>query len=77
MGSVSTLGSVSALGSVNLKNVKIAEKSLKLLQILANFVGHKKTVTGFRYPRACRFRKYQFENKVTGAPPTNFFQNVI
>jgi hypothetical protein len=30
MGSVSTWGSVSALGSVNLKNVKIAEKSLKL-----------------------------------------------
>jgi hypothetical protein len=21
-----------------------------------------KTVTDFRYPRACRFRKYQFEN---------------
>jgi hypothetical protein len=24
---------------------------------------YKKTVTGFRYPRACRFRKYQFENR--------------
>jgi hypothetical protein len=23
---------------------------------------YKKTVTGFRYPRACRYRKYQFEN---------------
>jgi hypothetical protein len=40
---------------------------------------YKKTVTGFRYPRACRFRKYQFENRswVMGAPSTNFFQNVI
>jgi hypothetical protein len=26
---------------------------------------NKKTVTGFRYPRACRFRKYQFENRST------------
>jgi hypothetical protein len=24
---------------------------------------YKKTVTGFRYPRACRFRKYQLENR--------------
>jgi hypothetical protein len=24
---------------------------------------YKKTVTGCRYPRACRFRKYQFENR--------------
>jgi hypothetical protein len=23
---------------------------------------YKKTVTGFRYPRACRIRKYQIEN---------------
>jgi hypothetical protein len=23
----------------------------------------KKTVTDFKYPRACRFRKYQIENK--------------
>jgi hypothetical protein len=26
-------------------------------------VVNKKTVTGFRYPRACRIRKYQFENR--------------
>jgi hypothetical protein len=24
---------------------------------------NKKTVTGFRYPRACRIRKYQIENR--------------
>jgi hypothetical protein len=24
---------------------------------------YKKTVTAFEYPRACRFRKYQFENR--------------
>jgi hypothetical protein len=24
---------------------------------------YKKTVTGFEYPRACRFRKYQIENR--------------
>jgi hypothetical protein len=24
---------------------------------------YKKTVTGFRSPRTCRFRKYQFKNR--------------
>jgi hypothetical protein len=40
---------------------------------------YKKTVTGFRYPRACRIRKYQIENRLQSLvpPSTNFFQNVI
>jgi hypothetical protein len=25
---------------------------------------NQKTVTDFRYPRACRFRKYQIENRL-------------
>jgi hypothetical protein len=33
-------------------------------------------VTDFGYPRACRFRKYQIEKLVVGAPSTNFCQNV-
>jgi hypothetical protein len=38
-------------------------------------VVNKKTVTGFRYPRACRIRKYQFENRSwEGFLPT-FFKN--
>jgi hypothetical protein len=39
---------------------------------------YKKTVTGFRYTRAGRFRKYQFENRSWelpwGAPSTIFFK---
>jgi hypothetical protein len=39
---------------------------------------HFNKITVFGYPRACRFRKYQFENRsIMGAPSTNFFQNVI
>jgi hypothetical protein len=30
---------------------------------LTQLTSHSKTVTGFRYPRACRIRKYQFENR--------------
>jgi hypothetical protein len=37
-------------------------------------VGYKKTVTGFRYPRACRFRKYQFENRSWELPLPTFFK---
>jgi hypothetical protein len=29
---------------------------------------YKKTVTGFRYPRACRIRKYQIENRLPSNP---------
>jgi hypothetical protein len=35
---------------------------------------NKKTVTGFRYPRACRFRKYQFENRSWELPLPTFFK---
>jgi hypothetical protein len=35
---------------------------------------YKKTVTGFRYPRACRFRKYQFENRSWEFPLPTFFK---
>jgi hypothetical protein len=35
---------------------------------------NKKTVTGFRYPRACRFRKYQFENRSWELPLSTFFK---
>jgi hypothetical protein len=40
---------------------------------------HHAEVTDFGYPRACRFRKYQIENRYPdrGAYSTNFFQNVI
>jgi hypothetical protein len=34
----------------------------------------QKTVTGFRYPRACRFRKYQFENRSWELPLPTFFK---
>jgi hypothetical protein len=37
-------------------------------------VGYKNTVTGFRYPRACRFRIYPSTNSTNS---TNFFQNVM
>jgi hypothetical protein len=30
---------------------------------LTQLTSHSKTVTGFRCPRACRIRKYQFENR--------------
>jgi hypothetical protein len=36
---------------------------------------HSKTVTGFRYPRACRIRKYQFENRSWELPLPTFFKN--
>jgi hypothetical protein len=32
----------------------------------------QKTVTDFRYPRACRFRKYQIENRLWKLPRPNF-----
>jgi hypothetical protein len=35
---------------------------------------YKKTVTVLRYPRACRFRKYQFENKSWELPLPTFFK---
>jgi hypothetical protein len=35
---------------------------------------YKKTVTGFRYPRACRYRKYQFENRSWELPLPTFFK---
>jgi hypothetical protein len=35
---------------------------------------YKKTVTGFRYHRACRFRKYQFENRSWELPLPTFFK---
>jgi hypothetical protein len=35
---------------------------------------YNKTVTGFRYPRACRFRKYQFENRSWELPLPTFFK---
>jgi hypothetical protein len=44
---------------------------------LTQLTSHSKTVTGFRYPRACRIRKYQFENRSyawEGFLPT-FFKN--
>jgi hypothetical protein len=37
-------------------------------------VGYKKTVTGYRYPRACRFRIYQFENRLWELPLPTFFK---
>jgi hypothetical protein len=36
---------------------------IMLRDLLTQKSVNKKTVTGFRYPRACRFRKYQFENR--------------
>jgi hypothetical protein len=35
---------------------------------------HSKTVTGFRYPRACRIIKYQFENRSWEVPRPTFFK---
>jgi hypothetical protein len=35
---------------------------------------YKKTVTGFRYPRACRIRKYQIENTLPSLPLPTFFK---
>jgi hypothetical protein len=34
----------------------------------------QKTVTDFRYPRACRFRKYQIENRLWELPLPTFFK---
>jgi hypothetical protein len=31
---------------------------------LTQLTSHSKTVTGFRHPRACRIRKYQFEKLI-------------
>jgi hypothetical protein len=42
---------------------------------LTQLTSHSKTVTGFRYPRACRIRKYQFENRSWEVPPPTFFKN--
>jgi hypothetical protein len=36
---------------------------------------YKKTVTGFEYPRACRFRKYQIENRSWELRLPTFFKN--
>jgi hypothetical protein len=35
---------------------------------------HLKTVTDFRYPRACRFRKYQIENRLWELPLPTFLK---
>jgi hypothetical protein len=40
-------------------------------------VGYKKTVTGYRYPRACRFRIYQFENRLWELPLPTFFKTLF
>jgi hypothetical protein len=45
-----------------------------LRDLLTQILTYKKTC--FRYPRACRIRKYQYQIGY-GAPSTNFFQNVI
>jgi hypothetical protein len=34
----------------------------------------KKPVTGFRYPRACKFRKYQKINRSWSLPLPTFFK---
>jgi hypothetical protein len=36
---------------------------IMLRDLLTQLTSHSKTVTGFRCPRACRIRKYQFENR--------------
>jgi hypothetical protein len=36
---------------------------------------YKKTVIGFRYPRACRIRKYQIENRLWELPLPTCFAN--
>jgi hypothetical protein len=36
---------------------------IMLRDLLTQKSVNKKTVTGFRYPRSCRLRKYQFENR--------------
>jgi hypothetical protein len=36
---------------------------------------HSKTVTGFRYPRACRIINYQFENRSWEGFLQTFFKN--
>jgi hypothetical protein len=36
---------------------------------------YKKTVTGFKYPRACRFRNYQIENRSWELRLPTFFKN--
>jgi hypothetical protein len=35
---------------------------------------NQQTVTDFRYPRACRFRKYQIENRLWELPRPTFFK---
>jgi hypothetical protein len=42
--------------------------------LLTQILTYKKTVTGFRYPRACRIRIYQIENKLWKLPLPTFFK---
>jgi hypothetical protein len=46
--------------------IKVLEEHclhIMLRDLLTQLTSHSKTVTGFRCPRACRIRKYQFENR--------------
>jgi hypothetical protein len=45
------------------KKIRSNMTHITLRDLLTQKCVHKKTVTDFRYPRACRFRKHQFKNR--------------
>jgi hypothetical protein len=55
--------------------VEAKTSHIMLRDELTQMTSQKKSVTDFRYPRACRIRKYQFENRSWELPLPTFFKN--
>jgi hypothetical protein len=51
------------------------QTNIMLRDELTQMTLQKKSITDFRYPRACRIRKYQFENRSWELPLPTFFKN--
>jgi hypothetical protein len=61
---------------VGVQNITECRVHIMLRDLLTQKCVDKKNVTDSRYPRACRFRKYQIDIGPR-ATSTNFFQNMI
>jgi hypothetical protein len=54
--------------------LKLLWSHIMLRDLLTQKCEHKKTVTNFRYPRACRFRKTKQTNQFSSPPQPTFFK---
>jgi hypothetical protein len=70
----SVLKPIWALFAHEKKNWHILTPHIMLRDELTQMTSQKISVTDFRYPRACRIRKYQFENRQWELPLPTFLK---